>query len=488
MVNKKKNKETKKVSKKKIAFWVILGALLIVFLFGLWHQIKPLPENISMNGEIYYVEEENIEFLYDLVYFNEEGVLEAEQEIFDKILETIDNAENFIMLDFFLMKQSKKAYRNLSIELKDSLLKKKKENPEVIINFITDNYNIGYGSLESPDFNELEEGGVNVIFTDMRKLRDSNKFYSAFWRTFAEIFGRPESPCKYTIFKSNGRSFCFRSVLELINAKANHRKLIVADNAEGEVVVLMTSANPDGSGSMYSNVAIWFKNAVFLDIYKSEKSIAEFSGYTYDEIDFPEIEFNKNGSVSLQFVTEGKIRESLVKEINSLEQGNEIDIAMFLLTERKIITALEQASDRGVTIRLVLDPSKSLFGKDSKGVPNCAAALDLAKKENIEIRWFNSDRHEFHSKLVVIKKGDKIIFFIGSANLSKRNIGDYNLEADVKVELPITSNLSVKILNYFEDIFYNKNQNYTLHYETCKTSWFGYVEYRLGESTGFSAF
>ena len=160
MVNKKKNKETKKVSKKKIAFWVILGALLIVFLFGLWHQIKPLPENISMNGEIYYVEEENIEFLYDLVYFNEEGVLEAEQEIFDKILETIDNAENFIMLDFFLMKQSKKAYRNLSIELKDSLLKKKKENPEVIINFITDNYNIGYGSLESPDFNELEEGEI----------------------------------------------------------------------------------------------------------------------------------------------------------------------------------------------------------------------------------------------------------------------------------------------------------------------------------------
>ena len=53
---------------------------------------------------------------------------------------------------------------------------------------------------------------------------------------------------------------------------------------------------------------------------------------------------------------------------------------MFLLTEKNVINALARAARRGVEVRIVLDPSNNLFGKDSKGVPNCPAMKDLMRK------------------------------------------------------------------------------------------------------------
>ena len=66
-----------KFMKKKWKFskWQIVGLVLIVFVF-LWMDVvaynyyKPLPEGVSWVGDEHFVSEDDVEFLFDLTYFD----------------------------------------------------------------------------------------------------------------------------------------------------------------------------------------------------------------------------------------------------------------------------------------------------------------------------------------------------------------------------------------------------------------------------------
>ena len=47
----------------------------------------------------------------------------------------------------------------------------------------------------------------------------------------------------------------------MLNFKANHRKLIVADDGAGGLVALVCSADPNDGGSAHSNVGLRFAGA-----------------------------------------------------------------------------------------------------------------------------------------------------------------------------------------------------------------------------------
>jgi len=53
--------------------------------------------------------------------------------------------------------------------------------------------------------------------------------------------------------------------LALLNSKANHRKVILADRGD-EVVALVTSANPHDGSSAHGNVGILFSGAAVADL------------------------------------------------------------------------------------------------------------------------------------------------------------------------------------------------------------------------------
>jgi len=484
--NKKlRDKKSKRKSKKKIIFYTGIIILLLLFYVGLYQsKFKSMPEGTSFEGEERFVSEDSVEFLYDLKYINESGELVVEQEIFDKIFNVIDNAEEFITIDMFLMLFSEKnSYRNLSRELEEHLVEKKKNNPDIKINLITDVHNTGYYSFEHPYLKEMQKNDINVIFTNMDRMRDSNPIYSSFWRVFIQWFGDANYNCEKSLIQSGGEGNCIRSLLRMVNAKVNHRKVIIADNyVEGEkkIVTIITSANPDAHGSDYNNVA-----------YFAEKSVADFSG-EFLENDFEGVYSSNSNDVSIQLLTEGKIKDSLIKEINNAEEGEEINLAMFLLTERDIINSLKKAANRGVEIRIIMDPSKYLFGTDSKGIPNRVVAKELIEDTNgkIKLRYYDTHGEEFHSKMTFIKKNDgRVIIFLGSANLTKRNIGNFNLEENVKVIGNIDMDFVQEIFFYFDRIWNNKEGNYTIPYDSFKESSFkDTLRYRFQEKTGLSAF
>jgi phosphatidylserine/phosphatidylglycerophosphate/cardiolipin synthase-like enzyme len=108
------------------------------------------------------------------------------------------------------------------------------------------------------------------------------------------------------------------------------------------------------------------------------------------------------------------------------------------------------------------------------------------------VRWYRTHGEQFHTKLVTIYGADRLWMTLGSANLTRRNIGDYNLEANVAIETARTSPLGAQILDYYDALWTNRAAlgiEYTADYEVYADPsqahyWLG----RFMESSGISSF
>jgi hypothetical protein len=81
---------------------------------------------------------------------------------------------------------------------------------------------------------------------------------------------------------------------------------------------------------------------------------------------------------------------------------------------------------------------------------------------------------------------------LGSANLTRRNIGDYNLEANVAIEAARNSEIGAQVLSYFDMLWENRaalGVEYTADYGVyADPSQLRYWLSRVMEGTGLSTF
>ena len=63
--------------------------------------------------------------------------------------------------------------------------------------------------------------------------------------------------------------------------------------------------------------------------------------------------------VKAQILTERKVQTNVVKALDKAKEGDEVWIGMFYLADRDIIDAIENAADRKVDVRIVLDPNQN---------------------------------------------------------------------------------------------------------------------------------
>jgi hypothetical protein len=157
--------------------WVIMTVSLAVLSFS--GCSKAERQGLSFAGETVA---EQVQLLVDETWMDAEGKRQVKQEVFESVFELIDQAEQFILIDFFLVNEflytPGPGMRDLSKELTDKLVAKRRLNPEVKIIFITDPVNTVFVSIESPLFKAMEEAGVQVVWTDLDQLRDSNPIIS----------------------------------------------------------------------------------------------------------------------------------------------------------------------------------------------------------------------------------------------------------------------------------------------------------------------
>ena len=163
---------------------------------------------------------------------------------------------------------------------------------------------------------------------------------------------------------------------------------------------------------------------------------------------------------------------------------------MFYLSHRDVISALENASERGVKIRILLDANKDAFGREKNGIPNKVTAQKLYKS-GIKIKWAKTDGQQLHTKLILIKKASgKHILTTGSANLTRRNLDNFNLETNVIITCDKQSSFFKEAEEYINTLFSNKNDRLlSLDYKKLsQDSFIKMILYFLMEKTGFCTF
>ena len=181
----------------------------------------------------------------------------------------------------------------------------------------------------------------------------------------------------------------------------------------------------------------------------------------------------------------------MISTLDATGQGDSIDIAMFYLSDRGVIRALLDADRRGAKTRIILDPNKDSFGREKGGIPNRQVAYELTRKSSgrILVRWFDTHGEQFHAKLVVVRHAGRLTMFGGSANLTRRNLRDYNLEADLMVIAPRDATVSRRVMGYVERIWTNRGGQYTVEYETYEDrSILKRLVYRVQEFAGLSSY
>lgn len=175
--------------------------------------------------------------------------------------------------------------------------------------------------------------------------------------------------------------------------------------------------------------------------------------------------------------------------IDSARAGDRLELAMFYLSHRKILQALESAADRGARLRVLLDANFDAFGHTKKGIPNRQAAMEL-HKAGIPVRWCNTKGEQCHSKLLMLRpEGGPGQILLGSANFTRRNLDDLNLETSVWISVPEDSPEAAKAVRFFDRQWQqgpDEDPVMSLPYaERADESLFRYWRYRIMEATGF---
>jgi hypothetical protein len=451
-----------------------------------------LPPGLSYAGQ--YRPTSQVYFLHDDTWVDHEARRRVHQTIFDEVFRLISSAQKFILIDMFLYNdfqgQSPEYTRRLAAESTSLLIARQQSFPDMTIIVITDPVNTVYGGLNSIHFDALREQGITVVMTDLDLLPDSNLAYSLIWRLLIKPFGNGQAQTLPNPFGAGRVSI--RSWLRLINFKANHRKVVICDQGDS-YLGLVTSGNPHDGSSAHRNVALVFDGDAVADLWHTEAAILALQGIPIPTFALPgsiALRVPSGSQQELRVLTEGRIKEALLMQLNSVQPGDSVDLMMFYLSDRQVIQALKRAAEAGVTVRLILDPNKDAFGFKKNGIPNRPVAREL-QAAGIPVRWRDTHGEQCHVKMIILHRNMGISeLMLGSANITRRNLDNFNLETNVQFRGPRTNQALQQAARMFDTYWHNEDGRlFTVPFDHYREdSRLKYWLYRFQEVTGMSAF
>jgi phosphatidylserine/phosphatidylglycerophosphate/cardiolipin synthase-like enzyme len=444
-----------------------------------WGSHKALPPGAHVASAASDVPAEQVTFIADITAADGYGRAVVSQAIFDQLLDLVRGARVFVVLDCALVGGAPLAGApTLGAQLQDALLTRRRTLPTLKVLLITDPASNAWGSAPSAVLPLLRSAGVDVVITDSGVLRDSNPVYSGLRRLTASWSSR------------------------------DHRKVIIADDGHGALAGIVGSANPQDEQGLWSNAAVRLTGEPLEALLASELALARASGWRGDAalfaagapggVDSPASRsepaaLSARATARVQSLTEGATREALLERLDAASPGDAIDVATFKLADRDVIEALLAAAARGVAVRVLLDPGEDAQGALS-GIPNQPVASELQSRSAgaVRVRWYRTHGERFHASLVSIYGQDRLWFTVGSANLTRRSLRDYNLEANVAVEVARATPLAAQLLGYFDTLWGNRAAlgiEYSADFAVfADPSQLDYLLGRVMEASGLSAF
>lgn len=440
---------------------------------GLWHSVKRLPHGLAFRGDPVSVDESAVRVLTDTTFMGADGRPRIEQTIFDHMLSAIAGARRLVVVDDFyftpLRQPPAGPFRSLAGELTAALVAAKGRAPNMPVVVITDPINTLYGGARPAHFQRLRAAGVDLVVTDLTRLRDSNPIYSGLWRLGPRWLGNSPGGFLPNPLATGPARIGVRSWLALLNFKANHRKVLICDDGKGDWMTMVGSLNAEDGSLLNSNFALEVTSTpLALQAFRAESAVMSLSHAPPPRVPFGLVEPapSPGGDCRAGVLTESAIRDRVIAALADAGRGDTVDVAVFYLSHRGILRALIGAADRGAVIRLILDPSRGAFGRPRNGIPNRQAAQSLLETvpERISVRWYDTHGEQFHPKMIVIRHADTATIIAGSANFTRRNLDDLNLEADVALTCPVGSTPDLDTRQWFDRLWSNDGGSFTVEF------------------------
>lgn len=230
-----------------------------------------------------------------------------------------------------------------------------------------------------------------------------------------------------------------QNLKDYIKYQLMHAKYIVIDGKKS----VISSLNWSNRAFKNVDAGVYVEGPVVDDLEKEFWFLFKRSGgkdYEYQ----PKAEISGNSKSSLLIADKDfpkdSYRAAVYRSVSNAKKN--IFISAFVLSDPYLIKLLIDAKNRGVNIKIILDPNKS----DTYDNPNYQTA-EILKQNKISYRWFKPNSYhdtEFnmlHTKLMIVD--NEII--IGSGNFSHKGL-------DVNHEVGLITNDN-KIVNKAKDFF-----------------------------------
>ena len=167
-----------------------------------------------------------------------------------------------------------------------------------------------------------------------------------------------------------------------------------------------------------------------------------------------------------------------------------MDLALFYISERRVVDALKDAVGRGARLRVMLDANRDAFGRVKTGIPNRLVAKEMVGWKGshpVEVRWADTHGEQFHCKAMTVtrKEGDPLLI-LGSGNWTRRNLRDLNLEANALIEG--SSGAMTDFSVFFERHWTSGSLPYSAWEERGAAGFIKGMKYRCLEWSGMGTF
>jgi PLD-like domain len=426
----------------KIAFLMLL---LLWLALAFWNSAKPLPPGTHTVSLTSRLSESDVDFLYGSARSSDALAREAA---------VIDHAEQLIVID----------RSPVGRELALRLLARKRARPNLKVLLVTDPGNEVFGGTPAHYLTSLEKAGIIVARVRLDRLRDSNPLYSSAWRL---LFGWWSDP-----FDEPPERVTLRTWSRMLNSKADRRQLMMADDGSGG----WTAVIAPGAAAVLT-----LRGSLARSMIASELQIAGWSTDDDRLPPAPQMDMRGVGSIDARFLTEGAIESALLDAIAAAGRDDEISIAVENLSDRRLIAASLSAAARGARLQVLLARNR---------IPNQAVAGELLRDGgvrgggSIEVRWYRIEQGASHPALLIVRHRTDLWMNVGSANFSRRSLGDLNLESSVELRMPARAAPARAVNDYFAALW----SGAAADTDTADESATAYWRYRIVEATGLSSF
>jgi PLD-like domain len=422
------------------ARWLCAVLLAVWVAVTVYYAARALPPGMRLASDPQSVPTGDVTFLDDITGANAYGRGFSSRTVFDAMLHIVGTARSLVVLDCHLCSDM---HRNqpdavasltpLAAQLIDALLARKAAVPGLQVLVIADPINTLYGSEPPAEFARLRAAGIQVVTADLSRLRDRNVLYSGLWRLTLKWWSDPAEAHGWlpNPLSDTGPPLTARAWAQLANLKSSDRRVLIADDGAGNLTALTGTAEPAMASSIHTVTALQVRGATVEPLLISELNLARTFGWA-GSIAEPALApgpVSDTDTLTLQWLGEGAIRDALLHHIAQASDGDSIDIASESLSERTVIAALLAASHRGATIRMILDPQKdaSLWRSANQSV---GSELLAASDGRIHVAWYRTHSEQFRAAVVLIHGKGPTWMATGSASLTRRDLGDYDLSLD----------------------------------------------------------